>query len=242
MIDRGPYFRVTRAFLSSDEWKALPRVGRIVYPAVAVHANANGRAFPSVDRIAYLSGVDIKTAREGLRAIFDGGLPGHRRVRTFTPRGKSSYTYFLPTPPRGSRGVIFLYKNTILTQSWQSIGTTAKDVYLALLTVCFFEFGEYDTAGNSEHRMYDDEFYPEREYDYAEPELEWICGQCGIKDIRTLRKALSELQKFWLVKVDVTPWRIYLPPFLNSFLRNGESCLAKGYANAIAIGDAKTPP
>lgn len=208
MNDRGLFFRMSKALIHSSEWATLPPIAKAVYPAVVVHANSNGKAFPSIDTIARLTGVTSKTAGNGLKAIFDDGLTKHRRIKRFTSRGTYSYDYYLPALPPRHKGSLPIYKITIYHSEWASTSTAAKSVYLSLQAASFLNYQEY--ADEQGLCATDDSLYTERLYDHIEPELEWLTATANLCG-KTVRKSLKELHATGFIDTTTKPWRLFLP-------------------------------
>lgn len=209
MYDRGLFFRMSKELLLSSEWAALPPISKAVYPAVAVHADRNGKAFPSVEKIAELTGVDDKAAGTALKAIFDGGLPQHRRTTYFTKKGHKAYRYYMPTHTK-TKGAIRLYKNVVYSEAWEKMSISAKAVYIAIQAVSFFHFDQYADEQEIYAPQKEDDLFEQRLYDHVSPGMDWLVYNAK-RGERTVKKALIELQNTGLIDTTTKPWKVFLP-------------------------------
>lgn len=212
-VNRTGFFRFPTDLIKSGLWAELSQATKSIYPVIGIHADRNGRAFPSQETIGILAGIRCeKTVRRGLEGLEK--VPGFSRTKKPTRRGRWAYTYRIPPPPLRPGEMFPFYRMYCEGGNWSLISQSAHAVYPVLKTYAYFEF---DYSGEVE------EGYGQREFDIADPELDLIAAQSGVSE-NSVRKALLELEEHGFIewekeevyKVFRLPRHIYKPEGLNS--------------------------
>lgn len=97
--------------MSSAAWHSLSASEMRTYLAIALHADANGRCWPAIDRIAELSGAHVKTVGKAISKLKQcgllqvekngGGRSKSNRYRLLNPREPAEVSSSNPPPSDG---------------------------------------------------------------------------------------------------------------------------------------------
>ena len=79
--------------------EVTPAGRKFVLVALANHADAEGRCFPSQKRLAFMTGQSIRAVRDHLAALEEAGLITRVETRRESDGGRTSDTIFLNAPP-----------------------------------------------------------------------------------------------------------------------------------------------
>lgn len=202
------YFRFPHSIVSNGIWAALPNAAKAVLPVICCHANTQGVAYPSEERIAGMSGLTPKTVRAGVKALEDL-LPGFSTLNYVTRRGKRAKSYQFTKLPTDGKKYFAFYRRWIDAGNWYTLHTTpsAWAVYPVLRHFAYAPDHE-DIVGDDEDDFRSD--YQRREYDFYDAEASVIQEYAGITR-NSLQPALRALQEAnFIDKVyDDEEWRVY---------------------------------
>ena len=79
--------------------EVTPAGRKFVLVALANHADAEGRCFPSQKRLAFMTGQSVRAVRDHLAALEEAGLITRVETRRESDGGRTSDTIFLNAPP-----------------------------------------------------------------------------------------------------------------------------------------------
>ena len=148
-------FYKLRKELLTDGASPLHLVGhsaRSVFLHIAVHANAEGFAFPGQRHIAKHTGLAVNTVKTSVEKLLSHGLLDREEVGR---RPASHYRYLVEKPARRN-DLIFIYKDLVMSPEWARLTPAARSLYLAMrVKTTNNDFGD------------DREAYGQREVDYC---------------------------------------------------------------------------
>jgi hypothetical protein len=232
-INYTNFFRFDKELVRRKKWANLPKASKSVYPAIVVHCDAKGVAFPGQETIAILAGRTPKTVREGLKGL--EGFPGFESYKALTGRGHKATRYKIDVTPDETGRSFSLYKCIFESGWWSLCSPNAHSLYIVMRTFSFFE-GElyceledipeetdYDLVG----KLIEDRIYQNRKYDFISAEFDVMSEYSGIRSKSGLSDAIQNLEKNCLIQPLRSNdgdriWKIYrIPPiFFPPSLRN----------------------
>lgn len=200
-VNSKGFFRFPTDLIKSGLWAELPQATKSIYPVIGIHADRNGRAFPSQKTIGILAGIRCeKTIRRGIEGLKD--ISGFSCAKKPTRRGRWAYSYRIPPPPP-RRGEMFpFYRAYCEGGNWSLLSQSAHAVYPTLKTYAYFD---YQNNGEAEESWADFNSNPsllgyvQREFDIADPELDLIAEQAGVSQ-NSARKAFLELEDYGFIE------------------------------------------
>jgi hypothetical protein len=188
----------------TKSWKHLSSAAKSIFPAIGIHLNAKGKCFPSLKRLAQLSGVSEKTAWTGVHDLDFAKFGGIEIETIINRQGYSQHRYFLPQP-RGilERNTAFqFFRSVIDGGNWASIGHSARALYPAIKHFSIFNIDAMEALGSKiEYRDPENfkDLYPHREFDFCVVGFPLLADFAGIS-IRSLGTALKELEAAHLIE------------------------------------------
>lgn len=208
------FFKMDKYLVTKGSWSKLPAASKTIFPAIAVHANAKGVAFPGQETIASLCGCTPKTVREGLDGLKK--FSGIRINPYFTNRGKRSYRFKLKSAPDLEGRSIRIYRSFFDAGNWSQLPSVAHAVYLVLLAYSSFDINTYnalltDSEEEEPSKFFDEDGFKNRLFDIAEPELEALEELAGISK-RSVYTALDALEKNFFIQRADEYFKIFLKP------------------------------
>lgn len=203
-INQKAFFRMNRSLVLKQYWAKLPLSSKTIYPVIAIHADANGKAFPSQKTIGLIAGCTPKTVREGLDGLM--GFPGFRLDHWTTTRGKRACKYFVNPAPNKKGMTIRLSKAFFEGQNWSRLSSTAQALYPVMLAFSYFDFDIYESimyAEDVELESQASEFftngdYEDRDFDIADPDYDSLAEYSGIS-YRSVKSALNSLEESYFI-------------------------------------------
>ena len=207
------FIQIPKYYFECFLWMELPLASKAILPVILKHMNAQKTCFPGQKTIAYFAGITQKTVREGLKGLRD--LPGFYKEKYVTRRGHTSYKYKLE--------VIDSYQETISInhsffngENWSQLTPVAKAVYPVLKHFAWWKIKIYEKDEYINHDIGGDpsiKNYPDRLYDYANPEPEIVAEYAGV-NIRSLKGAYTSLSKHHFIEFhgkidDRDTWKLF---------------------------------
>lgn len=198
--------------------------------------NKSGKAFPSEQTIAILTGCTEKSVREGLKGLLQ--MPDIKINSQITPRGHRQKVYLF-SPPQDNASVFYFYKNVIEGGNWRELRTqhnsrSAHGVYCTLFAFAYFDIElyldvmgyEFDGNGFDVSEFYHGDGMPiesndgknlyiryqTRTCDFVEADIDVIAEYTGI-GVGTAQKAMAALEAVDLIKpLSSKIWQIFRTP------------------------------
>jgi hypothetical protein len=196
------FFRFDNDLVRRKRWASLPKSSKSIYPVVAVHCDANGKAFPSQETIAILSGTTSKTVRAGIQGLKK--LPGFSVYKIATSRGHESSIYKItPTPEKKGRSFP-LYKCVIEGGHWGQLSASAHALYIVMRTFSFFDGDLYSELEGTDYgyaidALIEEGIYQKRRYDFVNAEISILAQYAGLCK-STVYSALNKMEKASLIE------------------------------------------
>jgi len=185
-------------------WAALPKALKAIFPVISCFRdNKTGKAFPSEQTIAILSGRTDKIVREGIKGL--EGFPGVQMERYLTSRGRWSRRFIIANPPQEKGRAFPFHKAIIEGGNWLLLSPAAQALYPVMR---FFSFYEY---WSEEEQDDFDEQFRNRTYEYCEAEIVVMAEYAGI-DRRSVHPAIKSLEQRFLIERDDERWKVFLRP------------------------------
>lgn len=156
--DNGGHFWFLKEWVENMNWAALSQSSQAVFPVLAIHADSSGLCFPGEDRIAALSGITEKTAREGLRGL--DGFPAYSGFQFYkTGKGKRGRKYQLSLPrAKVDDGQAFPFHRIIVEGgNWAQLLPSAKALYVGMRYFGYFDEYLYHEYQDENFSFCDDE-------------------------------------------------------------------------------------
>jgi hypothetical protein len=193
------FFWWSKRLIKNKNWALLSKSSKAVFPVIACHCNKKGGAYPNERTIAILSGLNDKSAREGIRGL--EAFPNFKISHYLTKRGKRAKKYYLNLPAANVKGRSFpFYKFILESGQWKELKPTAKALYPVMRYFSFFDiniYSEIEDLGIDEGDY--NETYPDRKYDFCEAEKKVMADLAGINR-RSMNTALNDLERNMLIE------------------------------------------
>jgi hypothetical protein len=136
------FFWWGKRLIKNKNWALLSKSSKAVFPVIACHCNKKGEAYPNERTIAILSGLNDKSAREGIRGL--EAFPDFKISHYLTKRGKRANKYYLKLPAANVKGRSFPFNKFILESGqWKEMKPTAKALYPVMRCFGFFNIDVY---------------------------------------------------------------------------------------------------
>jgi hypothetical protein len=223
-INNKIFFRMNRDLVLKKHWAALPPSSKAIYPVIAVHADAKGKAFPSQETIGAIAGCTPKTVRDGIAGLM--GFPGWHLDHWTTTRRKRACSYFITPAPQKKGMTIRLAKAFFEGQNWSNLSSTAQAVYPVMLAFSYLEFQVFESINYAEgieleleaNEFFTNGEYEKRDFDVAEPDYHSLAESAGIS-YRSVKSALQSLEENYFIAPTVDDvgneyWKVFrLPPY-----------------------------
>lgn len=214
----GGHFWFQKKWVGDMNWAALHKSSQAIFPVLAIHANSNGVCFPGENRIAELSGITDKTARQGLREL--NGFPAYRGFRFYnTCKGKRGRTYQLSLPRvKENNGQAFPFHRIIVEGgNWAQLLPSAKALYVAMRYFGYFDEYLYQEYHDGNFSFYDDEGgeFGDRKCDFCCADYNQLARYAGIHR-NQVGNAIKDLIKHHMaerfIDDDKKLFKVYLKP------------------------------
>lgn len=199
--------------IRSGEWSNLSHPAQSVYLPLMVHKYKNAPIFPSLERLAKLSGRGINTAGHGIRELADRGHIS--RTMHHTRHGNAGYIYTLPDTGKEQDGTRFPVKRSVvMSGTWSRLPMIAQALYVVMLCE-----GVYTASVHIEHdgdgspQSIEDDF-PARKWEHCYTEHSQLARLAGVDRSRMIRNAMPALVREGLAQPiqEFQGWRVFLHP------------------------------
>ena len=216
-INRDNYFRFDKNWIENMNWATLPLASKALLPAIAIHCNGKGEAYPGETTIAILSGLSNKTVRSGIKALL--GFPGFNLSRYLTAQGRRAKKFKMEFPPANTTKRYFPFHQCILTGgNWMQLKSASQALYPVMRSYSFFDKELYSELEEEEFDpMEFKEFYKNRKWDLCKAEVKTMALTAGITE-RAVYKSLKDLEEHSLIEdlnydeENCRRWKVYLIP------------------------------
>jgi DNA-binding transcriptional regulator YhcF (GntR family) len=205
------FFRFACSLIREMKWALLSTAAKAVFPVIASHCDQSGRAIPSEETIAMLSGRSPKTVRRGIRDL--RGFSGFRRMFYRTKYGRRGLAYIIEFPSRneGMR-YFFFHRELIDSGIWGRLKPGAQALYPVMR---FFSYwNSYLEEGFEPYNFKED--YANRTYEICQAEINALAEHAGI-DRHTVNSAIENLRENHLIEDveeddGIRKWKIFIIP------------------------------
>jgi hypothetical protein len=211
-ISRSGFFLFDKKWIEDMHWASLPTAAKAVFPVIASYRNnKTGIAFPDQQTISALSGRTEKNVRKGIKGL--DNLPGFYKKQYKTKRGKYSYKYAIPSPPK-EKGRAFPFHGCIMHGgNWRELSPSSQTLYPVMRHFGWFDLDMYCEIENIEVDPVDFMFqYSSREFEFCDASLDIMAEHAGLTR-RSVYSAFSNLEEHNLIKrIESNIWQVYLIP------------------------------
>lgn len=228
-------FRKDLVTAGNSIWRGLPKSTKSIYPVIGCYTDKHGVAFPSQQTIADLCGCTSKTVRDGIQGLLK--IPWVELKNKITSRGTTQKIYTI-TPPNEDTKYFSFYRAILDSGIWRELSTqynskAAHAVYCTCMAYAKFDFGLYaelEDVEDNPNVFFEDDQYPNREYDFLYAELDVIAHKSGVTN-KTAKKAIQALIEVKLLEeiqdTETQTWKIYRSPSIFFKREYLNECLAE---------------
>ena len=211
-INRSGFFPFDKKLIEDMHWASLSTAAKTVFPVIAsFRNNETGIAFPDQQTISALAGRSEKNVRKGIMGL--GNMPGFDKKRYKTKRGKYSYKYIIPSPPK-EKGRAFPFHGCIMHGgNWSKVSPSGQALYPVMRHFGWFDLDLYCEIENREIDAMDFMIeYPLREFEFCDATLSIMAEHAGLTK-RSVYSAFCNLEEHNLIsRVESGIWQVYLIP------------------------------
>jgi len=219
-INHENFYLFDKHLVLHKHWAKLPLASKNIYPVIASFCDKQGKAFPSQQTIAILSGRTEKTVRKGIEGLLR--LHGFNVSSKVTNKGHKQKVYNIKRAAEMKGRVVAIYKSIFEGGNWCELTQAAQALYIPMKVFSFFRGEVYSELENIEYfynvqAMIDDGEYQSRKYDFVNAEFDILASYAGIGE-STVPTAIASLEKRHLIKPtveidDYPTWKIFtIPP------------------------------